>query len=172
MIRPGDIVLLSSGSLLVHVMNFFQKDPVKWGHAVFVGKDNKIYSFEALANKMKIYDDGYAYLQKKKHYEIFRYNHLTQEKADFMCKAVEKFKDLPYGWRRFAMFSLNTLFGTKFFTRLCDDKMSQVCSSFAAWMYYAAYKIKFNGCDWRSVDPDDLDDHCSNHKDWTTVAEV
>jgi hypothetical protein len=168
-IEPCDIILVSNDSFLSRIMGFFQSDPVKWGHSVIVGENDTVYSYSFTTMHVL---DLHKYLKKKGSYEIFRYKHMTPEKQAFMLRAMKKFEGRLYGWNRLYLFTLNSIFGTKKFTDACDNKLDQVCSTFVSWIYYVAFRLKFNNCEWKSVDPDDIDDHCSNHKDWIVVAEV
>lgn len=168
MVKPCDIILVGKDKPLAFIMNLFQDDPVEWGHAAIVGPNNTVHSLET---KMHLIDLD-VYLLEKKQYEIHRYNLMTPEKQEYMVKVMRKFNDLSYGWSRLFLFMLNCIFHKRIFTRLNRDKLVQVCSSFVAWLYYAAFKIKFNGQDWHSVDPDDIDDHCSNSAEWTLVKRV
>jgi len=165
MYKQGDIILVGFNKKFAKIMRFFQSDPVDWGHAVIVGKNNKVYSLEI---KMEI-EDIDKYLKSQGKYKVFRYNKMIDDKRDFMMRVLKRFEDIDYGWKRLFLFFLDNLFGTRYFTKICKDKKSQVCSSFISWLYYSAFKIKFNGLDWSSCDPDDLDDHCSRDEDWTIV---
>lgn len=168
MLKPGDIVLVGKDKFFAGLMNILQEDEVEWGHTAIVGPDNTIYSLET---KMTLIDID-TYLAKKKYYEIHRYKFMTPEKQRYMVKAMRRFEKLSYGWSRLFLFLLNHIFRTKTFTNLSSDKRVQVCSSFVSWLYYSAFKIKFNGQVWNNVDPDDIDDHCSNAQDWFLVKRV
>jgi hypothetical protein len=168
MVEPCDIILVGKGKPFTTIMGFFQDVLVEWGHAAIVGPNNTVYSLET---KMQFMDLD-VYLLKKKQYEIHRFNFMTPEKREHMIKVMRRFNDLSYGWTRLLLFLLNHVFGRKVFTSLNKNKLVQVCSSFVAWLYYVEFKIKFNGQEWHIVDPDGIDDHCSNSTEWTLVKRV
>ena len=170
MVEPGDIILTSSNNIFVKAMKVLQSDPVNWGHALIVAEEGNAYSFSYSMEYVNL--DKYMKDEKRKKYIAFRYKHMTQDKLTFMLRAMEKLKGIEYGWGRLILMLLDNIFGTRFFSKLSNNNRWQVCSSSVAWAYYVAFKMKFNGVDWRSVDPDDIEDHCRNSKDWVLITEV
>ena len=65
------------------------------------------------------------------------------------------------------------IFYTNWFTKLDKSKSSQICSSYVSWGFGIACKIKFNGVNWTSADPDDISDEVEKRPNlWETVCEI
>lgn len=167
-IKPCDIILTSKENIFVKAMRFFQKDPVNYGHALIAAENGKAYSFDFELEYINLEE----YLKEKEHYIVFRYKYMTAEKEFLMLNAINKLVNTPYGVGRLILMLLDNIFRTRFFSKLSNNKKDQVCSSVVAWAYYVAFKTKFNGVDWRSIDPDDIEDHCYYNQDWIIVTEV
>jgi hypothetical protein len=170
-LKTGDIMLTSRDSFIVKFMRWFQKDPVKYGHAcVYVEESDSFLEAE-----WTIVETPYPKAMARKRYKnyvIYRYKDLTPQQAQRIVKIMRTLKGEIFSFRRLFLQMFDHIFNTNFFTKLSKNKKNQVCSSYVAWGYYSAIKIKFNNVPWSSCDPDDIDDHCSISPKWFKVMEV
>jgi hypothetical protein len=172
MLKPCDIILTRSrglwGRSILRFMKFFQKDPVHYNHSVlFIGGLQAI-EVESKIRVMNIY----RAINKAEGFKIIRYKKLTEKQSGSIIKATLKLKGLQYGVGRLLLQIIDHLFNTNFFTKLKKDRKCQVCSSLIAWAYWTRCRLKFNDVNWKSVDPDDIDDECKrNPQDWKVLKE-
>lgn len=81
--------------------------------------------------------------------------------------------DIPYGVPRLILFALDKITGTHWFTNFANSKYDQVCSSLIAWAFnHCLCEYDFNGCEWQSCDPDDIDDHAQKNPDAWEVIDI
>lgn len=164
-------MLTSKNSLIVKFMRLFQKDPVSFGHALVYIEDTNSFLEAGWSIRETPYNKVMNNVRHK-YYVIYRYNNLTDKQAETMIKVMRGLKGELYSFKRILLQLLDHVFYTNFFTKLSRDKKDQVCSSYVAWGYYVATRIKFNGVHWASCDPDDIDDNCFGNPEWTKVREV
>jgi hypothetical protein len=152
-LETGDIILSSKKSIIANFMNWFQSDPVFWGH-VSVAKDSEtVWEASWILTESplnKIVESG--------PYKIIRKNDLTEEQREIMHQEAPKLLGCPYGVFRIFLQLLDHVFHTNWFTDRDDREKMQVCSSYTAWIYDKACGYRFNDVDWESCDPDDIDD--------------
>lgn len=173
-LKPGDIILFGGkggilGTAILKVMNWFQSDPVEFYHAAIVADEK-----EGLEAGLRIqrFDLKYKLTHADK-FKIIRMKNFSAEQANKLIKSGDKLLNIKYGYSRLILQLFDQMFGTDFFTSLIKDNKYHVCSSFVAWLYYThASKVKFNSVDWRSCEPDDIDDEAlRNTIEWEVIAE-
>lgn len=152
-LQTGDVILSSKKSIIAQFMNWWQHDPVFWGH-VSVAKDaDTVWEASWILTESpldKIVESGA--------YKIIRKVDLTEEQKEIMRQEAPKLLGCPYGIFRILLQLLDHVFHTNWFTDQDDREKMQVCSSYAAWIYDKACGYKFNDVNWESCDPDDIDD--------------
>jgi len=153
-LKTGDIILTSSGSLIVQFMSKFQSDPVRWGH-VLVAKD-KDKAWEAHWT-LRNYSLS-KFFKNKLYWKIARKKDLNDEQRDAMKRVAPPLMGKMYGFWRIALQLLDHIFRTNKFSKSNENVELQVCSSFAAWLFDEATGYKFNDVEWMSCDPDDIED--------------
>lgn len=172
-LQPADIILFGGeGGLLskgiIGVMNFFQKDPVVFYHAMLVENDTNGIEAVLKIKRTNLFER----LNHADKYKILRHKNLTPEKKASIVKASETLLGKGYSITRLLLQLLDQIFHTNFFSGIKKDNMDHVCSSLVAWAYYSRTKIKFNGVEWRSCEPDDIDDESlDNENDWEVIIE-
>jgi len=172
-IKPADIILTAdkkswfSKAILV-VLNFFQKDEVKYQH-VMMAVDDEL-CIEAL-NKITV-NISRERMRDFRRFKIIRNRNLTdQQRMDIVARALDM-KGFRYGYIRLFLQLLDQTFQTDYFTKRIKDPDYQICSSLVAWCYGVEAGIKFNGVNWAATEPDDFDDESlKNTEDWYTVVE-
>jgi len=173
MFETADILLTTSktrlGRIIVWILRLFQSDPVFFNHCILVA--NNKFGIEAATGGIQ-----YCNLREKmetgKAYKLIRCKCITDAKKEGIVKSARKLMGLSYGFKRLALQLLDQMFSTDFFTRRLGDNRCQVCSSLIAWAYYVRCKVRFNGVDWQSCEPDDIDDETILNSDmWKIVAE-
>lgn len=169
--KNGDIILTSRNSILVRMMRLFQSDPVIYGHALVVDIDN-ICALEADWRIRATPLEKVFGIKSHKHYKIIRYKDLTDEQVKVLFKSLYSLIGKLYSVRRIFLQVLDHIFYTNWFTKLNKSKGSQVCSSYVAWGFHVACNMKFNGVDWKSADPDDIDDETLKNPGLWEVTEV
>jgi len=166
-LKTGDIIFTSKESIIVRFMRLFQKDPVFWGH-VLIAKDNET-AWEA-GPVLRETDIKWKLL-KESSWKIIRKKDLTEHQKEIMKKVAPKLLGQPYSISRIILQLLDHVFDTNGFTMIFGNKYSQVCSSYVAWIYWVACKHKFNGVEWQSCDPDDIeDDQINNPNLWEIIT--
>lgn len=170
-LKSGDIILTSRGSWIVSFMNFFQSDPVKYGHAMVVDMENSCILEAGITIRCKPLKK--AFTGKHKHYKVLRYKNITDNQVMVMLKVMRSLIGELYSIKRMFLQLLDHVFCTNWFTHLDKSKKSQICSSFVAWGYRVACKFNFNNLQWRSVDPDDISDEVEKRPDnWKVIHEI
>lgn len=168
---PGDVVLTFHGCLLSRairgVLRYFQRDGVRFSHALLV-KDafTGVEASNGLVRECDLVEE----ISTAVSYRVYRYVGGTMDgNADVVDHALSHL-GRPYSYWRIAMQFLDQISGTRFFTRRLTTGR-HVCSSLVAQAYQAVYAVRFNGVDWKSVEPDDIDDHCRRDAwNWFVVA--
>lgn len=170
-LKSGDIILTSKDSWIVGFMQFFQPDPVKYGHAMVVDMEHNC-ALEAGVT-IRCTPLAKAFTGRHKHYKVLRYKKLTAKQVRVMLKAMRSLIGKIYSVKRMFLQFLDHVCYTNWFTKLDKSRGSQICSSYVAWGYYASCKIKFNGVHWPSADPDDFsDEREKNPDDWEVIYEA
>ena len=166
--QNGDIILTErKNSIFIKGMRFFQKDSVKYGHAMVIIDDSHVMEANICVKQTSIE----KVLSGIDSYKVIRLRNLTECDFQTMKKALFSIEGKLYSWKRIVLQLFDQIFRTNYFTRLLTDKKSQVCSSLVAWCYYIACRTKFNNVDWMSCDPDDIDDESTNNPDkWEIVC--
>jgi len=169
MFKLGDIILTErKSSIIAKFMKFFQKDSVKYSHSMVVIDDSNVIESHIRIRISPIYDS----LKKADSYKIIRKTNITDKELQILRKSLCSLEGQFYSVKRILLQILDHIFNTNWFTKQSTDKKDQVCSSLVAWGYYVACKIKFNGVEWASCDPDDIDDESLNSDKWIIVQEV
>jgi len=167
-LQTGDIILTAKNKLLIDFMDYFQNDPVIWSHVLIV-KD-EYWSWEAYVLLRET--STYRKLEKANAWKILRRKDITNSHQQTMLKTAPKLLGHPYGVSRIILQIFDHIFKTNIFTKYYNGKYAQVCSSYAAWIYWVSMGIKFNNVGWQSCDPDDIeDDYISNPDNWEVVGE-
>lgn len=99
--------------------------------------------------------------------KVFYPTFLKEKDAEII--ETEAFKQVGtyqgiYGYTKFPLFILDSIFKTYWFTQKIGTKHFKVCSTFCAWLFYKAGYAPFKI--WRSLSPDRLDDMLNNNGDW------
>lgn len=169
-LETGDVILTARNSIIVRFMSLFQDDPVVWGHVLIV-KD-AYTAWEAGWRLREVDIDKRLSKLGEKNYKIIRKRDLTADQKVLIRKEAEKLLGLPYGVWRIVLQMFDQIFHTNWFTSKEEDEHIQVCSSYAAWIYYNACEYCFNGCEWESCDPDDIeDDQLAYPERWEVLAD-
>ncbi len=171
-LKTGDIILTSRDSLIVKLQRFFQKDPVRYGHAAIIDMETNSVLEASFKLKASPLEEFFANKKHKK-YKILRYNNITDTQTKVLVKSMWSLIGNIYNFKRIFLQALDHIFNTNWFTKLDKNKNNQVCSSYVAWGYYVACKIKFNDVGWASCDPDDIEDNSLKYPDkWTVIEEA
>ena len=171
MFNIGDIILTEKkSSIFIKFMKYFQKDPVKFGHAMVVIDDDK----NVIESNIRIrISPIHISLKGADSYKIIRRKNLTDKEFHKLQKSLLSLEGQFYSIKRILLQMLDHFFNTNWFTKRLKNRKDQVCSSLVAWGYHVACKTKFNGVEWASCDPDDIDDEATNDSDeWIVVREV
>jgi len=173
MIETADILLTTSktrlGRIIIWILRIFQSDPVFFNHCILAA--NNKFGIEAATSGIQ-YCDMRKKMEAAKAYKLIRCKCITDAKKENIVKSTRKLVGLPYGFRRLGLQLLDQMFSTDFFTRKLGDNRCQVCSSLIAWAYYVRCRVRFNGVDWQSCEPDDVDDEILKNPDmWEVIAE-
>ncbi len=170
-LEPGDIVLVHKPNLLAWairaVMRLFQKDPVRFSHVLLAVEAKKGVE----ASTRVGYCDIPRVLKKAKAAKALRYLGGTPEKNREALGYALAHQGERYGCLRLGLQFLDQVLGTDWFTDRFPATR-HVCSSLVAEAFERAYGIRFNGVEWPSVEPDDIDDHGQAHPDeWRVLWE-
>jgi len=173
MFEAADILLTASrtkiGRIILWTLKIFQSDPVFFNHCILVA--NNRFGIEAATHGLQ-YCDLKEKIETSVAYKLIRCKCITDAKKENIVKSTKKLIGLPYGFKRLGLQLLDQVFSTNFFTRKIGDNRCQVCSSLIAWIYYVQCRIRFNGVDWQSCEPDDVDDEVIKNPDmWEVIAE-
>jgi len=106
----------------------------------------------------------------KRAYRIVRKDDLSDEDAEGI--AVRLNKELG---KKFSLVTIfwqfwDNLFKTNWFTGTLNRSSGIVCSSLIAKAWQDQIGLRFNGRDWFSVEPDDVDDE-TQKPGWTVLSE-
>ncbi len=161
---PADIIITTDkkswfSKAILAVLNFFQKDEVKYQHVMMAVNDeiciealNKI-TFNISRDRMKDF----------KRFKIIRHKDITDEQRQDIVNRAKTLIGLDYGYIRLALQLFDQAFQTNYFTRRIKDPTYQICSSLVAWSYDVETGIRFGGINWAAVEPDDIDDESLRH---------
>lgn len=171
MFKPADIILTYSGTRLaraiLYVLNFFQKDPVKFSHVLMVCNEN--LGIEA-DKKIRLIDLEKVF-EKAKTYKVIRKIDLTDTQRGKIVKKAKLCLGQEYGYTRLIMQFFDQMFYTNWFTKRLKFN-GHICSGLVAWAYYAQIRIKFNGVGWKSAESDDIEDESLKDPNlWEVIAE-
>jgi len=149
-------------------MRLFQKDPVVWGHVLIVKDENIAWEANYVLKETLLEE----VFRKNRYYKIIRKVDITDDQRDIMRKTAPKLLGHPYGLGRIVLQFFDHVFHTNWFTKKADWKFLQVCSSYVAWIYWVSCRYKFNGVEWASCDPDDIEDEQLTHPEiWEVLEE-
>jgi hypothetical protein len=171
MFETADILLTTSkttiGRVIVWILRFFQKDQVFFNHCILVA--NNKFGIEAATAGIQ-YCDLKEKMESAEAFKLIRCKCISNAKKESIVKSTRKLVGLSYGFKRLILQLLDQMFRTDFFTCKLGDNRCQVCSSLIAWAYYTRCKIRFNGIDWQSCEPDDIDDFSEKRPDlWEII---
>ena len=167
--KPADIILTHSrswlGKAILWILRFFQHDNVNFSHILMVCHDN--VGIEA--GKSVLYVNLDEKLRSVQNYKVIRKKNLTEKQRLRVVKKAKKCLGQKYSVFRLCLQLCDQIFHTNWFTRRVKYRR-HICSGLVAWAYYATYKIKFNDINWRSCEPDDIDDESLNNPDlWEII---
>ena len=172
-LAPADIIITTDrkswfSKTILAVLNFFQKDLVRYQHAILVINDEECIEALWKIKRNNIRDR----LKDFKRYKIIRCKYIKEPTRRNIVKTACKLEGLHYGAGRIFLQLLDQVFHTNFFTGLLKAKKHQICSTVVSWAYYTRAGIKFNNVDWKSCEPDDIDDESSENPEiWATILE-
>ena len=172
-LEPADVIITKANkswfsAAILKVLRLLQDDKVKYQHAMLIVDDNTC--IEAL-NKIE-FNNPRERFEDFERYKVIRCSllsvHLKQAIVD-RAKTLEGFK---YGYKRLIFQLLDQIFKTDWFTGGIKSEEEQICSSLVAWAYQKETGLKFNKIDWKSCEPDDIDDaSIKNPTVWNTILE-
>ena len=170
---PGDIIITRSrgtlfGKLILKIMRMFQNDRVKYQHIAMVV--NNDMAIEALSKvELTCLKNRFSQFEK---YKIIRCRTINNEERQNIVDIALQLEGVNYSFCRLFFQFLDQIFQTNFFTNQIRDPRFQICSSLVAWAYHMAVNIEFNNVDWKSCEPDDIDDESiKNPNMWKTIIE-
>lgn len=173
MFETADILLLRSrsklGKLIILILRICQFDPVFFNHCVLVA--NSKFGIEAATRGIQ-YCGLKEKLETAEAFRLIRCRCISSTKKENIVTSTRKLIGLSYGYKRLFLQLLDQIFFTDFFTRKLGDRRCQVCSSLIAWTYYVRCKIRFNSVEWKSAEPDDIDDEATRNPEmWEIISE-
>jgi len=168
-LQTGDIILTSSNGIIVSIMQLFSKtDTVNWGHCMLVKDTSTAWEAKLTIRESDIKE----VLKDKKDGRIIRKKDITEDHKKEMFKLITPLIGKDYGYFRLVLFLLDKIFKTTVFTGTNTCEINQVCSSLVALIFDKCMGYKFNGIDWKSCDPDDIEDDYENNKNsWEIISE-
>jgi hypothetical protein len=172
-LEPADIIITKDkkswfSMAILKVLRWSQDDKVKYQHAMLVVDDNTC--IEALW-KIK-YNNTRERFKDFERYKIIRCGLLTEDLKQAVVKKAKTLEGFSYSYKRLILQLLDQLFHTDWFTGGLKSEDEQICSSLVAWAYQKTTGQKFNKIDWKSCEPDDIDDASINNPTvWTTILE-
>lgn len=175
MLQCGDIILMYNRGMLSKTirwfLNFFQKDSAKFSHVAVAISEIEVA--DAQWNGIILHTPAAA-LKNAKHYKIVRYKWLTKPAEARLEELLLSKVGTRYNYWRLILQLFDNVFSTNWFTKhWAVTKNENICSTYVTWAYYKATGIRFNDCDWISVEPDDIDDEIINDPmKWTVVKEM
>lgn len=159
----GDIILSYNGGVVAWairgILRFFDPMPVRFSHCLICYNDTD--AIEAAGSGVKFCKIKKAL--KVRNFVVIRFEKATPEQLHSIVKFAHDRIGENYGYLRLGLHLLDKLSGSLFFTGLFrrGDVVKCVCSSLVAEGYDKVLKIKFDGSDWNSVDPDNIDDEAA-----------
>jgi hypothetical protein len=160
--QPGDVVLVRSKSPLAAIISYVgnkcDDDIVYYTHAAMVYDEDTVFQIMWDVEKTPLL----KFFQAHPDYRIIRYRDLTVEQLAAIRKEADKLLKTKYSVYRLFACLFDQVCGTRWFTREIDSERRQVCSSLIAYVYYTATGKEFNGIEWNSCTPDDIDDETYN----------
>lgn len=165
----GDIILTSNKGPIVFVMQLLsKKDEVNWGHVLLVKDTNSAYEATRFTIKEHELHD---FFENKKYWLILRKLNLTNDHQTLIKNLAAKLLGRFYGVPRLIAMLFDNLFNTHKCSQCITTETIQVCSSYIAWVFYKAIGYKFNGVEWMSCDPDDIEDDAEKYpNEWEIIA--
>jgi hypothetical protein len=106
----------------------------------------------------------------KKTYRIMRKDNLTDEDAAGIAMRLSKELGSKFSLATIFWQFMDNLFRTNWFTGTLNRSNGIVCSSLIAMAWQDQIGLRFNGRDWFSVEPDDVDDE-TQKPGWTVISE-
>jgi hypothetical protein len=157
--QAADIVITTDSkswfsAIILSVLNFFQKDDVKYQHAMLVVDEAICIE----ANWEVEYSNIETRLVDFKRYKVLRHKELTEEQRAGIVEKATDLLGLRYSVARILLQLCDQLFNTNYFSKRIKDPEQQICSSLIAWCYGIETGIEFNKLSWAAVEPDDIDD--------------
>lgn len=167
-LRNGDIILTPGTRLIVRFLDATQPDDARYGHVSMVVDTDLIVESDLRVRKIS-FDKFFG---MHKHYKIIRHRTLPDAFISAVCRlALGRVGD-RYSFKRIGYQFLDNIFGTDWFTQRDTNPTHQVCSSLIAWCYSVGAGVGFNGSNWASTEPDDIDDESLNNPiAWKVVIE-
>jgi len=143
-------------------------DPARFTHVSCMVSPNML-----IEAQMKVVKRDMLQVKKymaKKAYRIVRKDDLSDKDAEGIAARLnkelgKKFSLVTIFWQFW-----DNLFKTNWFTGTLNRSNSIVCSSLIAMAWQDQIGLRFNGRDWFSVEPDDVDDE-TQKEGWTVVSE-
>jgi len=105
----------------------------------------------------------------KKAYKIVRKKSLSHEDFTGIAKRLNNELGKKYSIMTIFWQFWDNLFRTNWFTGTLNRSNGIVCSSLIAKAWQDEIGLKFNDCDWFSVEPDDIDDE-SQKEGWIVIS--
>lgn len=170
---PADIIITKASksllsSVILKVLRLLQDDKVKYQHAMLIIDDTTC--IEAL-NKIE-YNDPRERFKDFERYKIIRCKLLSEDLKQSIVKRAKTLEGFKYSYKRLVFQLLDQIFRTDWFTGGIKSEEEQICSSLVAWAYQKETGLKFNKVNWKSCEPDDIDDASLNNPSvWVTILE-
>jgi hypothetical protein len=175
-VLSGDVVLLYTPSLISRtirgILRLFQEDRVRFSHCMVVTDPASDKCIEAAVTVRRC--SLSKAIAKARAAKVIRYQPSEDDpegRAKVVDLAAARLGD-HYGFLRLGLHLCNQVTGLKCFTNVFSgcEVVKAVCSSLAAEGWDKVYGVKFNGVDWQSVEPDDIDDESERvDSGWSTV---
>ena len=172
-LEPADIIITKDrkswfSSAILKVLRWSQDDKVRYQHAMLVVDDKTC--IEAL---WKIeYNNPRERFEDFERYKIIRCSLLKEDRKQAVVNRAKTKKNFKYSWKRLIAQLLDQLFKTDRFTGGIKSEDEQICSSLVAWAYQKETGLNFNKVNWKSCEPDDIDDaSIKNPAVWKTIYE-
>lgn len=158
-LKPADIIItMDKKSLfsraILSVLRFFQEDDVDYQHSMMAISEEVCIEANWKV-ELNYFKDRVGDFRR---YKVIRHNNLTDEQRELIVKRAKVLLGTRYSVLRILLQLLDNAFNTNYFTRRIKDPEQQICSSLIAWCYGVETGIKFNGVNWSSCEPDDIDD--------------
>jgi hypothetical protein len=173
-LKAGDIILTRAKSNWF--INFFLKfiqyggggDPARFTHVSCMIAPNMLIEAQMRVVKRDMLQVK-RYMSKKA-YRIMRKDDLTDEDAAGIVVRLSNELGNKYSLATIFWQFMDNLFRTNWFTGTLNRSNGIVCSSLIAKAWQDQIGLRFNGRDWFSVEPDDVDDE-TQKPGWTVMSE-